>query len=294
MKNNKNNCIKMKPLKLTYSIFLLLFLACNQTDNNKTVTTNDTLANNSTVITENTENQVKEEKLREDVVAGINNIIVLFKNKDVDNISNIISYPLKREYPIPSIKNREEFKLRFSEVFDQNIIDKIVNSKIEQWSEVGSQGIMFDNGDLWITNSEGIITTVNYQSDDEKKLRNNLIEKEKDNLHASLKIFENPIYRIKTETSFIRIDKISKNIFRFASWKKNEKESSKPEIIMGNGVVEYDGSGGNHYITFEDGSTKIKVYRFIMGAEEDTPDVTIEIEKNGITFLTEDGKLVLE
>jgi hypothetical protein len=51
---------------------------------------------------------------------------------------------------------------------------------------------------------------------------------------------------------------------------------------------------GQYNITFEDGSTKIKVYRFIMGAEEDTPDVTIEIEKNGITFLTEDGKLVLE
>jgi len=284
----------MKPLKLTYAVFLLLFLACNQTDNSKAVTTNDTLHNTNTETNQNIENKVQEEKLKEDVIAGINNIIELFNNKDVDKISNIISYPLQREYPIPSIKNKEEFKLRFNEVFDQYLIDKIANSKIEQWSEVGWRGIMLDNGDLWITSSDGIITTVNYQSDIEKKLIIDLIEKDKANLHVSLKIFESPTYRIKTKTSLIRIDEVSENVYRFASWKKNEKESSKPDIIMSNGVVEYDGTGGNHYIIFEDGSTKYKVYRFIMGAEEDTPDVTVEIEKDGKTLLTEDGTLVLE
>ncbi len=284
----------MKPLKLTYTVFLLLFLACNQTDNSKAVTTNDTLHNTNTETNQNIENKVQEEKLKEDVIAGINNIIELFNNKDVDKISNIISYPLQREYPIPSIKNKEEFKLRFNEVFDQYLIDKIANSKIEQWSEVGWRGIMLDNGDLWITNSDGIITTVNYQSDIEKKLIIDLIEKDKANLHVSLKIFESPTYRIKTKTSLIRIDEVSENVYRFASWKKNEKESSKPDIIMSNGVLEYDGTGGNHYIIFEDGSTKYKVYRFIMGAEEDTPDVTVEIEKDEKTLLTEDGTLVLE
>jgi hypothetical protein len=280
----------MKPLKLTYSIFLLLFLACNQTDNNKTVTTNDTLANNSTVITENTENQVKEEKLREDVVAGINNIIVLFKNKDVDNISNIISYPLKREYPIPSIKNREEFKLRFSEVFDKNLIDKIANSKIEQWSEVGWRGIMLDDGLVWMANSDGIITAVNYQSDFEKKLRSELIAKENGNLHISLRTFKNPTYKIKTKTSLIRIDKLNDNKYRYASWKIGADEASKPGIIIENGELEFDGSGGNHVITFIKENYTYKIYRNIMG-EENSPDITLEVEQDGEIILTEDGKL---
>lgn len=284
----------MKPLKLTYTVFLLLFLACNQTDNSKTATTNDTLANTSIDTNQNQENALQDDKLKEDVVASINNIIDLFKKKDIAEISKIISYPLQREYPIPSIKNKEDFKIRFSQVFDQYLIDKIANSKIEQWSEVGWRGIMLDNGDLWITSSDGIITSVNHQSDIEKKLIIDLIEKDKANLHASLKIFKKPTYKIKTKTSLIRIDEVSENVYRFASWKKNEKESSKPDIIMGNGVVEYDGTGGNHYIIFEDGSTKYKVYRFIMGAEEDTPDVTVEIEKDGKTLLSEDGTLVLE
>ncbi len=284
----------MKTLILTCVGFLLLILSCSQTDNNKTVTTNDTLANNSIDTIEDREEDGEDSMLKEEVVADINNIIDLFKKKDVDKISNIISYPLQRDYPIPSIKNKEAFKLRFSEVFDQYLIDKIANSKIEQWSEVGLEGIMLDNGDVWITNSDGIIISVNHRTDIGNKLRKDLIEKDKANLHVSLKTFENPTYKIKTKTSLIRIDEVGENKYRYASWKKNEKESSKPDIIIDNGLIDYDGTGGNHYITFVDGNTNYKVYRFVMGAENDTPDVTIEIEKDGKTVLTEDGTLVLE
>ena len=106
----------------------------------------------------------------------------MFKSYNVDQIPNFISFPLDRQYPIPSIKNKNEFNKRFSEVFDKILIDKIANSKIEQWSEVGWRGIMLDDGVVWMANSDGIITAVNYQSDFEKKLRSDLIAKEKENL----------------------------------------------------------------------------------------------------------------
>ena len=126
------------------------------------------------------------EKLEDDKVASINNVIDLFKQKEVDKILNIISFPLHRQYPIQSIKDKTEFTQRFSEVFDKILIDKIANSKIEQWSEVGWRGIMLDDGVVWMANSDGVITAVNYQSDFEKKLRKDLIAKEKENLHISL------------------------------------------------------------------------------------------------------------
>ena len=56
-------------------------------------------------------------------------------------------------------KNKNEFNKRFSEVFDKILIDKIANSKIEQWSEAGWRGIMLDNGVLWMANSDGIINS---------------------------------------------------------------------------------------------------------------------------------------
>lgn len=64
---------------------------------------------------------------------------------------------------------------------------------------MGWRGIMLDNGTIWIDSDEGKIIAVNYQSDFEKKLRKELINKEKENVHVSLKTFESPTYKIKTK-----------------------------------------------------------------------------------------------
>jgi hypothetical protein len=231
------------------------------------------------------------EKLDDYKIDNIKNVIALFKQKNIDKISNIISFPLRREYPIPSIKNKNEFRQRFSQVFDKTLVDKIVNSKIKQWSEVGWRGIMLDNGIVWIESYDGKITAVNYQSDFEKKLRIDLIAKEKENLHISLKTFKIPTYKIKTKNYLIRIDELSNYKYRYASWKINKIESSKPDIILNNGELEFQGSGGNHVITFSNGNYTYKVYRNIIG-EDNSPDITFEVEKDGKIILTEDGTLI--
>lgn len=85
-------------------------------------------------------------KLSDDKIAHINHVIALFKERNIEKISNIVSFSLKREYPIPGIKNVKDLKQRFSEVFDEVLFDKIANSKPEQWSEVGWRGIMLGDG----------------------------------------------------------------------------------------------------------------------------------------------------
>jgi hypothetical protein len=158
---------------------------------------------------------------------------------------------------------------------------------------VGWRGIMLDNGDLWMANSDGVITAVNYQSDFEKNLRINLISKDKDNLHVSLKTFQSPVYKIKTNKYLIRIDELPNNKYRYASWSIGEKETSKPDIILNNGQCEHLGSGGNHVITFVNGIYTYKVYRNIMG-EGTPPDITLEIEKNEEIILMTNGTLIIE
>lgn len=130
-------------------------------------------------------------------VANINYVIDLFKKKNIEDFSQNVNFPLRREYPIPEIKNREQFKQRFNEVFDEVLINEIADSKLKQWSEVGWRGIMLNNGTVWIDSDEGKIIAVNYQSNFEKKLRKELIDKEKENVHVSLKTFESPTYKIK-------------------------------------------------------------------------------------------------
>jgi hypothetical protein len=269
------------------TLFLgILFLGCNQTertivsDENSTVKTNEKVGKQ--------EQFDDNEKLDADKVACINNVIELFKLKDVEKISNIISFPLDRQYPIPSIKNKIEFINRFNEVFDRFLIDRIAKSKIEQWAEVGWRGIMLDDGIVWMANSDGIITDVTYQSEMENRLRNDLISNEKEHLHKSLKVFENPTFRIKTKTALIRIDELKNNKYRYASWKIGEDESSKPNIVIYNGLIEFEGSGGNHVITFSKGNYTYKVYRNII-KDEKTSDITHEVEKKGEIILTEEG-----
>jgi hypothetical protein len=282
----------MKHIKLTFIVLCLLLLGCNQTVNKNKSATSEKSADTAENSTKQDEKGSNDE-LKDYEIDSIKAVINLFRVKDIDRISNKISYPLYRQYPIPPIKDQKEFIKRFNEVFDQILIDKIANSKISQWTEVGWRGIMLDNGDLWMANSDGVITTVNYQSDFEKKLRTSVIAKEKDNLHTSLKSFQSPIYKIKTNKYLIRIDELTDYKYRYTSWKVDEKETSKPDIVLNNGQLEQQGSGGNHVITFVNGIYTYKVYRNIM-AEDNSHDITLEIEKNGEIILTTDGTLIIE
>ena len=169
----------------------------------------------------------------------------------------------------------------------------MVNSKVEQWSKVGWRGIMLDNGTIWLDESGEKIIAINYQSDSEKQMKEELIVQQKEELHPSLKSFESPKYRIKTKNYLIRIDALGDYQYRYASWKLGEKESSKPDIILSYGKLEYQGSGGNHVFTFLNGDFTYNVYRTIIGGENSAP-FSLEIEENGTIILTEDGELVTD
>src|SRR5690606_40506133 len=59
----------------------------------------------------------------------------------------------------------------------------------------------------------------------------------------------------------IRIDELTNDNYRYASWKIGEKESSKPDIIIDNGKLKFEGSGGNHVIIFTNDEYTYKVDR---------------------------------
>ncbi len=270
----------MNLFKISVVVSLGMVLSCNPTSNKKGIV----------------QDQIKDsllesqsEKLEDFKIDSIKKVISLFKSGDVDKISDKIKFPLNREYPIPSIANKEEFKHRFSEVFDTILIAKIVHSKMEQWEQIGWRGISFDNGLVWMANSDGVITSVNYQNDFEKKLKQKLIAKGKQRLYFSLKTFERPIYKIETKNYLIRIDKLSNSKYRYAAWKKNATESSKPNIVLCNGEIDYQGSGGNHDIIFSTKTMQYKIEVTMIGMD---PGVMLVIEKDGMKLLSESGKLI--
>ena len=218
-------------------------------------------------------------------------LISLFKKRDIQAIAEKINYPLEREYPIPAIQTKEEFIKRFDQVFDEYLVKTVANSSITQWKEVGWRGIMLDDGIIWMVNSDGIISTVNYQSEYEKKWINELIASEKSTIHPSLSIYKTPIYKFKTKNYLIRIDEVNDNVYRYASWKVNQTDTAIPDLILTNGEMNFEGSGGNHVIAFTNGEYVYNVYRNIL-SESEEQDVTLVIEKNGKTILSEAGVLI--
>ena len=189
----------------------------------------------------------------------VKDFIDCVKNHNVEKLSTKVAYPFNRQYPIPSIKNKEDFLKRYDEVFDDKLTKLIVDSDpLKDWSAVGWRGIMLLNGELWL-DYDGTLITVNYQSAVEAKKMNELIQLEKSQLYAALKEFKLPVHILETTKYRIRIDDMGNYTYRYASWKIDSKMSDKPDLIILNGEFVSAGSGGNHSFEFTNGAYKYHV-----------------------------------
>ncbi len=219
----------------------------------------------------------------------VQHIINLFKKHDIDAISQSISYPLQRQPPIPSIDNAKMMKSRYSQVFDTQLSKKIANSKLSQWSSLGYRGVMLDSGLVWLDGPE--IRAVNYSSPAEQQYKKNILAQQKQMLHSTLKQFKEVDLQFKTNKYQVRIDQLANGKYRYAAWAASKAQSSKPDLILNNGSVTMDGSGGNHFYRFKNGAYQYTVYRFVIGAE-DTADVELIVEKNGKEILRQAGEIL--
>lgn len=222
-------------------------------------------------------------------IQSIQKVVNAFKKKDKSKIADLIYYPLRREYPLKDIKGKNDLIRHFDDIFDKKIIDSIAGSKINDWSTVGWRGITLDNGIIWI-DDDGMIMAVNYQSTKEKQLLADAIRADKNQLPKSLQDFDKPLYLILTKDYKIRIDEESDGVYRYAAWKIKD-QTKDPDIVMENGVLAFQGSGGNHTITFKNSD-----YTYIVSINEvgtaDNPDAVLEVSNQGKSVLTEDGKVM--
>ncbi len=207
----------------------------------------------------------KDRPLEPEYQVAIESLITAFKNNDRTKISEMVIYPLNRQYPIPPVKSKKDLIERFDEIFDDEIISIIANSDVaEDWEKVGWRGIMLNNGKIW-AGFNGKIIAVNYESNTETQHRSHLIELLKSSLHESLQSFAQPILQWKTESYIVRVDLLNDGNYRFASWENNISPNEQPDLILSNGVVEYQGSAGNHSYIFNNGSYQYTCSVNVMG-----------------------------
>jgi hypothetical protein len=193
------------------------------------------------------------------------------KTDDPDKIGDVIDFPLGRSYPLPTVNDKKEFIQRYDEIFDEYLRTAIVNSDIdEDWADVGWRGIMFNRGILWLTHS-GALRALNRLSEIEADKRRVIIEKERQGLHESLREFKMPEFIIETEKFKVRVDQMDGYKYRYASWPKGADMSKKPDLVINNGEIKYEGSGGNHYYKFKNGKYTYIVSVTVIGHSESAP-----------------------
>lgn len=219
----------------------------------------------------------------------VQKIIQLFKKNDISGISQHIQYPLNREQPLAAIHNANEMKRQYTQIFDEQLIKSIAQSSYDQWSDMGSRGIMFQNGTLWLNQNK--ISAINYQTKAEKDLKQKAISQQKTQLHSSLKQFKQPIFVFQTSQYLVRIDELANAKYRYASWKHGKAQSSQPDLVLNQGIIQMDGSGGNHRYIFKTGNYKYIVTRTILG-DSSVADVSLTVLNGTRPILQQDGVLL--
>lgn len=193
----------------------------------------------------------------QDISKSIQNLKEYIQTDHREKVAELIAYPLKRQYPIPDVKDGVDFLSRYHQIFDDKLISSISESSVEDdWAEVGWRGVMFSDGLIWM-DDDGKIYGINYQSAFEKRWRSDLIDSIQSSVHPSLSDMLCPIFTWQTQQFEIRVDKLENGSYRYASWSLWDHQFQVPDLILDNGIRVFEGTGGNHKYVFED-----SIYRY--------------------------------
>lgn len=98
---------------------------------------------------------------------------------------------------------------------------------------------------------------------------------------------------IKTKKFKVRIDKQPNGNYLYQSWGANTKITSKPSMIISDGELIPDGSGGNYYFEFNNNGTLYQVWRnYLTASAKKAPYTLVVIDNNGETLVRQDAQVV--
>lgn len=98
---------------------------------------------------------------------------------------------------------------------------------------------------------------------------------------------------IKTKKFKVRIDKQPNGNYLYQSWGANTKITAKPAMIISDGELIPEGSGGNYYFEFNNNGTIYQVWRnYLTASAKKAPYTLFVIDKNGKTIVNQDAQIV--
>jgi len=98
---------------------------------------------------------------------------------------------------------------------------------------------------------------------------------------------------IKTKKFKIKIDKQPNGKYLYQSWGANGKVTSKPSMIISDGSLIPDGTGGNYYYEFNNNGYIYQIWRnYLKDSPKKAPYTLSVTDQNGKTIVNQDGYVV--
>lgn len=109
-------------------------------------------------------NKIREDQQIVEISGTKRNIPLIVKaivTKDVRLLSEYTVFPLSRKKPFSDIENLQQLEESFDVLFDDDLINDLRNSGIDDWVPLGWRGYCYKQGELWVYDK---LTTINYVS----------------------------------------------------------------------------------------------------------------------------------
>lgn len=184
-------------------------------------------------------------------------IITSIAEGDKKTFAGLVEYPIRRDYPLRDIENKEQMIEKFDLIFDAKFRDTLRTMDSNSWEAVGWRGYMLCDGMLW---GDGLVEIINYSSPHEQQLRQKIIKAEIAALHPSLRGPWEPIDRFLLDDSnyeFARIDMDTTPDglgYRLTLFKKNADVGDKPAMTLYGSLTM---QGSICYETYEFGNNDV-------------------------------------
>ena len=240
----------------------------------------------------------QEDGLSETEKAAIGKMKELMRTRQKELIAEHIAYPFYREaYFDYVIQNTQEFLEVFDRIFDEKKIEQFC---LSEWSDyrhplTEERSLCGNNGKFYamLSPKNELIITRSTHSDSEKQYLETLIEKDRQQLHESLRGYEEPVWIVYAGKYRIRIDRMPNGKLRYASWNKDKPISAPADLVIIGG--EYGGARWGDSYTFKNGEYTYIVWSNVIGPA-DGPFEALKVFKGDkrILYYTDDNVIVKE
>lgn len=179
---------------------------------------------------------------------------------DSSAFAGLVSYPLKRPYPLHDIESADEMMAYYHNLVDDSLRNIIKSSGPDRWGEYGWRGWTLDDGQyVWIDES---VYDVQYLSQREKNMIDSLTNAEVSNIAPSIREGWKPVLCLEnsSDKTIYRVDVRTKDNpiagrhYRLAIYPHGIDLKGVPPVLV-EGVMETEGSAGDILYRFGDKSS---------------------------------------